>query len=198
MNDLDIINDSEFLNVDFIVSKNDLLTKLPFNLNLINRLYNKDVDFNEDELVKLIKQLDYLGNKNLEYIIFVCIDKKFYIRKELNDNLIRLYDDIFFEFDIAKRLLGDCLYKITKQFEIQIPYDRLIVFNSNINKFGLHWDFCFDPHNGKSIINQSKKYKFKDCIKDFIINEKDKISKILKYHSEKYISNNVSNNVHIT
>src|SRR5688572_2852651 len=105
----DIVNDSEFLKGDIKLNISDL----PFDINLVVKFYrNKTInDFNEMDLVALIKQMDYLDNKYLIDIISMSIDKNIY----LNENLMKIKEEII----IAKKMIENLFNMIyTSKYEM--------------------------------------------------------------------------------
>lgn len=72
----------------------ELLSSYPINLTNLLRFYSFDINFTNEELLKLIKDLDYLDNIHLYDVIFFARyqDPKFFL-ENLDDYLLPIYHD---------------------------------------------------------------------------------------------------------
>ena len=84
MNIHSLIQDSKLLNS--LEDTENLETIIPFELNLIDRLYSNDYNFNNKELIILSEQLNYLDCNKLDDILIFIKDRNIDVNL-LNENL---------------------------------------------------------------------------------------------------------------
>ena len=78
----------------------EILTVLPINLDLLYKFYENQFIFEENNLLKLINDLNYLGNTNLDDVLLLSkYLKSKYIEIALNADLKKTYDSLSSEED---------------------------------------------------------------------------------------------------
>lgn len=93
----EFVNDSEVLLVMRDDSElSEVYESLPknFDLELVYKMYVGSYDFDADEMLHLIKILNFVNNKYLEDILVLCKFMKFEISEYFDDNLLLMYNEI--------------------------------------------------------------------------------------------------------
>lgn len=96
---MDILADSNFLLILDQVPQNDddvfeTLSSLPIDMTFLLQMYSFDLNFTNSELLKLIRDLDYLDNKYLnDIILFARYQDPKYFLDNLDECLLPLYHD---------------------------------------------------------------------------------------------------------
>lgn len=77
------------------------LSKLNVNVRNIERMYEIDLKFTNEELLKLIKDLSYIDNKHLnEMILYLKIEYPKDLSEKLDENLLKTYKELKYRHNI--------------------------------------------------------------------------------------------------
>lgn len=108
MNILRILDDCKYFEIQRFKSKFtdiELINRLGFNLNLIEKLYGYSHDFTHNELIKLTNQLKYLhSSKIIETLTLIKF--KFNSTAQLSEDLIKIYNTIILEKTLFQTFLN--------------------------------------------------------------------------------------------
>lgn len=121
MREMEIILDSKFLmNMVHETGKvleeldedymEEMLCGLPINLENVQKFYDGELVLEDNNLLKLINDLSYLDNSNLEDILlYAKYMKSEYIEANLNGDLKRIYDTLLCEDNSNLKCVSCCL-----------------------------------------------------------------------------------------
>ena len=127
-----IIRDSQVLSPVFDDEDNlQDLEDLKINLTLIRILYDEEYDFTKDELVELVKDLDFIASNKLKSVAFL-LKFNFGIPEEIkNENILKILNDIQYNSDIIyEAAVESGVYDVFVNYYTGIEIDKMLILSS--------------------------------------------------------------------